>query len=345
MNVRFPEIPGYTDGNGNDIQGGELAEGFDFFIDLDYDSETFGQVDADYGFKNTKLGRSIFSLVGVGRVGSWGVYQGTRVDDEPYFSAILSHPNTVNSIKLQLMSLKKWADFHKIDHEEIERRLRENALDGNEYMADNYALLVDNNIDIPDDIINGGMINHLTADGVEFSDSSNVGIATTPGDITNAEIYMNNDVEGYKNEDADLTTAPVTIGDVSQVIDTFKEAPSEFATAFGLEKDQIVSLKYPHDAVYGEPGVAGQDHIVIEQFQYQAPQAIFLDPKARQTTLSYLNGLRRNSNIKKFIGITKMPIPNNLSFSNGVSWGDSKLNSVQAAAYIYAFSGITKTKG
>ena len=35
-----------------------------------------------------------------------------------------------------------------------------------------------------------------------------------------------------------------------------------FQKSFGF--DGIVSLKYPHDAVYGGGGESGQDHIVIE---------------------------------------------------------------------------------
>jgi len=342
MNVRFPNIPGYVDGNGNSIQGGELAEGFDFFIDLDFNSDTFGQIDGDYGFKNTKLSRSFFNLWGAGEFASWGVYQDNKEADQKYFDAILKHPNTVNSIKIQLMNLKKWADFHKIPHEDVIAKLRANSI-GKEFIADNYELLVENGIEIPEDAIQGGMINHLTSDGVDFGAS--VGIATTSTDIDTAKDFLNNDAPGFKNSDGDLETDPIGIGDIELITNIFEEAPSDFATAFGLEQDQIVSLKYPHDAVYGEPGVSGQDHIVIEQFQYQAPQAIFLDSKSKKTTFSYLNGLRRNSNIKKFIGITKMPIPNNLSFSNGVSWGDSKLNSVQAAAFFSAFGGIQKTLG
>ena len=343
MNVRFPNIPGYTDGRGNDIQGGELAEGFDFFIDLDFNSDTFGQVDQDYGFKNTKLSRSFFNLFGAGEIGSLGVYQGIRQDDKPYFDAILKHPNTVNSIKLQLMNLKKWADFHKIPHEDIVKKLRDNAQDGNEFIADNYELLVENGIEIPEDAIQGGMINHLTSDGVDFGTS--VGIATTSTDIKNAKDYLKNDAPGFKNEDAELSATPVGISDIESITKIFEEAPKKFSTAFGLPEGRIVVLKYPHDAVYGEPGVAGQDHIVIEQFQYQAPQAIFLDAKTKKSTFSYLNGLRRNSNIKKFVGQVRMPIPNNLSFSNGVSWGDSKLNSVQAAAFFSAFGGIQTAIG
>ena len=133
----------------------------------------------------------------------------------------------------------------------------------------------------------------------------------------------------------------------------FEEAPKQFATAFGLGEGEIVSLKYPHDAVYGEPGIAGQDHIVIEQFAYQAPQSMFLQKNDQK--VSFLKGLRRNSVLrdnpiplkpgKQFIGVVKMPIPNNLNFTNGVTWGDSKLNSIQAAAFFSAFGAAQTAVG
>ena len=335
INTRFPNIPGYKDGRGNDITGGELAEAFDGYIDLDWESDTFGQIDGKHGFTNTKLGQILW-----GQQSSVGVYQDGNRSDQYYYDAIKDHPNTANSIKLQLISLKKWADFHKISHEEIETRFRANDAT---WMADNYKVLVNNNIEIPEDAIQGGMINHLTSDGVDFGTS--VGIASTSIDINNAKDYLNNDAPGYTNEDAEFESTYIGIGDIEAITEVFKEAPSKFGTAFGLGEKSIVVLKYPHDAVYGDPGVAGQDHIVIEQFQYQAPQAVFLDKKAKRTTLSYLNGMRRNSNIKAFVGQVRMPIPNNLSFSNGVSWGDSKLNSVQAAAFFSAFGGISGAVG
>jgi len=236
--------------------------------------------------------------------------------------------------------LKKWADFHKIPHDDIISKLKNNGAD---WVADNYKVLVDNNIEY-DDIIEGGMINNLTADGKVDSSSSNSEI-TERDEINDTNSFLDNDVEGLQNKDINFPDRTAGIGNIDAIVKTFEEAPSEFATAFGLDKNTIVALKYPTDAVYGEPGVAGQDHIVIEQFQYQPPQAVFLDKDTKRNTLSFLNGMRRNSNIKKYIGVVKMPIPNNLNFTNGVSWGDSKLNSVQAAAFFSAFSGLTEAVG
>ena len=337
INTVFPDIPGFTDGRGNDIQGGEKAEAFDGFIDLDYESDTFGQIDGKHGFLNTRLGQILW-----GQQSSVGVYQENNKSDKYYYDAILNHPNTANALKMEMMGLKKWADFHKIPHDDIISKLKNNGAP--DFLVNNYEVLVDNNVEYSD-LIEGGMINYLTADGKIERQQSNNEIVNKE-DIKTAEDVFSNDVEGYQNEDYDgFTNRTAGIGNIDAIVKTFEEAPSQFATAFGQNENTIVALKYPTDAVYGEPGVAGQDHIVIEQFQYQPPQALFLDKDTKRNTLSFLNGMRRNSNIKKYIGVVKMPIPNNLNFTNGVSWGDNKLNSVQAAAFFSAFSGLTEAVG
>ena len=138
----FPDIPGFTDGRNNDIQGGEKAEAFDGFIDLDYESDTFGQLDGKHGFLNTRLGQILW-----GQQSSVGVYQENNKSDKYYYDAIKNHPNTANALKLQVMSLKKWADFHKIPHDDIISKLKNNGAD---FLADNYKVLVDNNIEYSD---------------------------------------------------------------------------------------------------------------------------------------------------------------------------------------------------
>ena len=148
---------------------------------------------------------------------------------------------------------------------------------------------------------------------------------------------------------------PVTSG-ISPIIieDKFKEVPKQFQYSFGF--DGIVNLKYPHDAVYGGGGQSGQDHIVIEQFRYKPPQRDLLGTEQQKvvgkdnkvtttggTSLGKIaTGLSRNSNLRDFIGLCKMPIPNQLNFSNGVSWSGERANAVEAAAFFAAQSVVTK---
>ena len=105
--------------------------------------------------------------------------------------------------------------------------------------------------------------------------------------------------------------------------------------------NKILSLKYPEDALYG----SGQDYLAIEQFTYRAPQ---LDPfetgrdaknKNKPIAISAITkGLNRGSNLNDYIGVVRLPIPNNLSMSNSVDWGDSRVNPVEAGAFYTAIS-------
>lgn len=103
--------------------------------------------------------------------------------------------------------------------------------------------------------------------------------------------------------------------------------------------NKIISLKYPSDALYG----SGQDYLAIEQFTYRAPQ---LDPfttgrgaDGKPIALSAITkGLSRGSNLNDYIGVVRLPIPNNLSMSSAVDWGDSRVNPVEAGAFFSAFN-------
>ena len=119
-------------------------------------------------------------------------------------------------------------------------------------------------------------------------------------------------------------------------------------------------MQYPANAHYSTRGRPAQDHMKIDMFQYKAPQKEYLkgyfeDDNAdaaavdqaeqqRQQNSTFSNivtqGLERGSNIKKYLGTVKMPIPNQLSTSNGVSWGEGRANAFEAASFMGAFSGI-----
>ena len=95
--------------------------------------------------------------------------------------------------------------------------------------------------------------------------------------------------------------------------------------------NKILSLKYPEDALYG----SGQDYLAIEQFTYKPPQFDSLEEPKFIETLT--DGLKRNSNLSDYMGVVRLPIPNNLSMSNSVDWGDSRVNPVEAGAFFGAF--------
>tara|TARA_B100000945_G_scaffold85309_1_gene66193 strand:- start:774 stop:2345 length:1572 start_codon:yes stop_codon:yes gene_type:complete len=126
------------------------------------------------------------------------------------------------------------------------------------------------------------------------------------------------------------------------------------------EKKFVGVMQYPASAHYSSRGRPAQDHMKIDMFQYKAPQKEYLkgyfeDDNAdaaavdqaeqqRQQNSTFSNivtqGLERGSNIKKYLGTVKMPIPNQLSTANGVSWGEGRANAFEAASFMGAFSGI-----
>jgi len=100
--------------------------------------------------------------------------------------------------------------------------------------------------------------------------------------------------------------------------------------------EELINIIYPEDANYQNT----QDHILFEQFSYRAPQERLLTTGQGQITTNFAQivtrGLERNANVKKFIGTVKLPIPNQLAISNGVSWGEDRANPVEAAAFFGA---------
>ena len=100
--------------------------------------------------------------------------------------------------------------------------------------------------------------------------------------------------------------------------------------------EEFVNISYPVDANYGNT----QDHVLIEQFTYLAPQQQLITRGQGQIVTNFVEiltkGLERNTNIRKFVGLVKLPMPNQLAISNGVSWGEDRANPVEAAAFFGA---------
>lgn len=91
-------------------------------------------------------------------------------------------------------------------------------------------------------------------------------------------------------------------------------------------------------------GNNGEDYIFIEQFEYSPPQ-----PEKTNSLGEVLEtGAKRKSNIKNIEtrrGSCRLPIPNKLGVSNGVSWGEARANAVELAAFQSATGAIGKTLG
>ena len=107
--------------------------------------------------------------------------------------------------------------------------------------------------------------------------------------------------------------------------------------------DQVLkdykNLKYPIDALYG----GTQDHLVISMFKYKPPafDALFGTKDGAGNILN--KGLPRGTPLKEYINSVKLPMPNSISDSNNVSWGEGdSMNNMSAALASYIPQNLPK---
>ena len=102
---------------------------------------------------------------------------------------------------------------------------------------------------------------------------------------------------------------------------------------FGKSDDAIKAiaggsgLKYPFDAIYG--GSNSQDYVSISQYVYKPPgtNVIFNPDPASLLT----KGAQRVSPLAELLGNVRLPMPNDVSDSNNVAWGEDSINNLSAA--------------
>jgi hypothetical protein len=101
---------------------------------------------------------------------------------------------------------------------------------------------------------------------------------------------------------------------------------------FGVRNEETLygefTMKYPQDLM-----IAQQDILVIDQFEYIATkgEALFGGVAAAANTLNF--GLQVGSPIgfQKPLGTVFLPMPNSVSDSNSVGWGDDSMGNIAAA--------------
>jgi len=100
---------------------------------------------------------------------------------------------------------------------------------------------------------------------------------------------------------------------------------------FGAVDDAIRgTFKYPEDAIYDKSDFT-QDYIQIVQFSYKPPykENIFSGKGGAVNILT--GGSERTTPFKKYIGMVKLPMPNSISDSNSVNWGEDQMNDLNMA--------------
>ena len=101
------------------------------------------------------------------------------------------------------------------------------------------------------------------------------------------------------------------------------------------------NLQYPIDALYG----GTQDHLVISMFKYKPPAFDALFKKGGFKDIID-NGLPRGTPLKEYINSVKLPMPNSISDSNNVSWGEGEgMNNLSAAITSYVSQNLLKAGG
>ena len=155
-------------------------------------------------------------------------------------------------------------------------------------------------------------------------------------------------------EETEITNISTSNTDTAIIDDKDEDDNSTIGIKKVENTNKTVAYTYPKDA-YKDNNV--QDHIIIEAFKYRAPQSQMAKAFNKNndggtlakpwendndtfTTDSITKGLDRNSNIQKYHGLVKLPIPNELQMSNGISWGDESANAFTTAAFLGATNTI-----
>ena len=121
------------------------------------------------------------------------------------------------------------------------------------------------------------------------------------------------------------------------------DGPVEPARLRDTENElQNINETYPVDMQYNN-----QDYIYIEQFKY-SPSNKGINKKGTNEEWSdklkntINKGLSRTTNLGEPKGSVRLPIPNKIKSSNGVSWGEAKANAVEAGTFFAAQEGVSK---
>ena len=147
----------------------------------------------------------------------------------------------------------------------------------------------------------------------KYPDGNQTAFANTPG-------YGDNPSSGAPGAPLAPATGNLFNLSISELEKNFK---------FGSVDENLkkTDLQYPKDALYNKT----QDHLQIGQYHYRPPKSDQLFSK-NGTNKILTSGLQKTSALAEFLGVVKLPMPNNVTDSNNVSWGDDNMNNLSAAA-------------
>jgi len=183
------------------------------------------------------------------------------------------------------------------------------------------------------------VISNVFAAANKLSTSSGGGalVSTTPGVTPGATTVP---VVPGQAEQSNNDSANATITDVGDKLKDFVSNLFQNVTLSDVQRenlindlskgkgDDIKSGVYPSDNTYGE--IRGQDYVTIDQFLLQPPRGDQIFGSNQNPVLDVIKGSKRLSPLKKFIAQVKLPMPNNISDSNSVAWGEDIMNNMSA---------------
>ena len=189
--------------------------------------------------------------------------------------------------------------------------------------------------------INSDNINQLKSRMIEIFNQ-----AASSAGITTSAPAIDPDLSKTPSSTSSILDANVTdvltpfLNNLGVDVDILK-LDKDLKFEFGKVDDVIRKmplLNYPEHALYNNT----QDHLSIAQYSYKPPRSndIFGDPL---NTLR--NGSKRTSPLKELLGMVNLPMPNNITDSNNVSWADDNMNNLSAALTSYVTSDPLKTLG
>jgi hypothetical protein len=115
--------------------------------------------------------------------------------------------------------------------------------------------------------------------------------------------------------------------------------PFEFgAVDAAIKQKPKKPLNYPEHALYNNT----QDYLSIAQYSYKPPRKEDIFGDALNTLR---NGSKRTSPLKELLGMVNLPMPNNITDSNNVSWADDNMNNLSAALTSYVTKNAMLTAG
>ena len=158
--------------------------------------------------------------------------------------------------------------------------------------------------------------------GGDKTDKQPAGIAELGLDAVNNIIDGTLEKLNLTREDLNrgVLTQP-TPEDLQRLADSFSTSDANIASMAGN------GIQYPQDAIFG--GEHSQDYVNISQWVYKPPSANTIfnpDPAS-----NVIGGVQRQTALAKKLGFVKLPMPNDVTDSNNVNWGEDAMNSLSAA--------------